>query len=342
MEYNYQPKSFWKKPEGVTGALVLGGLLAGSAFVFIKTLPFLVSLAANTIYLAVMFLVLGGVIYMAIDPKMRTLCWYFYKSLMRWITSLFVKIDPLGILKSYVADVRDNLGKMNKQITKLRSQMHLLREQIYNNRKQINENLSLAEEAKVGNKQSMLVLKSRQAGRLKESNLKLEDLYNKMDILYKVLAKMYENSEVIAEDIGDQIKLKEQERATIHASHSAMKSAMSVISGDKDQRALFEESLEALADDVSNKVGEMEQFMELSENFMASVDLQNGIFEEEGIKMLEKWESEGVSKILGKDKQILVGNDPMLLIPEKEKIVINKDAGEIANPYDDLFKSKEN
>ena len=24
-----KPKSFWKKPEGVTGAIVLGGLLAG-------------------------------------------------------------------------------------------------------------------------------------------------------------------------------------------------------------------------------------------------------------------------------------------------------------------------
>ena len=46
--------------------------------------------------------------------------------------------------------------------------------------------------------------------------------------------------------------------------------------------------LEAIADDVSNKVGEMEQFMSMSENFMQSIDLQNGVFEEEGLKMLEK------------------------------------------------------
>ena len=32
--------------------------------------------------------------------------------------------------------------------------------------------------------------------------------------------------------------------------------------------------------------------MELSSNFMNSVDLQNGVFEEEGAKMLEKWEKE--------------------------------------------------
>ncbi|MBK8449192.1 MAG: hypothetical protein IPL42_03840 [Saprospiraceae bacterium] len=227
---------------------------------------------------------------------------------------------------------------MNKQITKLRSQMHLLREQIFNNQKQIKQSLNQAEEAKHGNLQSVLVLKSRQAGRLKESNIKLEDLYGKMNILYKVLARMYENSEILSEDIADQVKIKEQERAAIHASHSAMKSAMSVISGDKDKRALFDESLEALADDISGKVGEMEQFMEMSENFMASVDLQNGIFEVEGIKMLEKWEMEGVSKILGSEKQKLVENDPMLLIDgslsKPDKIL----EPSLKNQYEELFK----
>jgi phage shock protein A len=337
MENNFKPKNFWRKPEGVTGALILGGIIVGGAYAVIKALPILVGLASNLIYLSGMFLVLGAIIYMVLDPKMRTLSWYMYKSAMRWITSLFVKIDPIGILKSYAEDLKDNLGKMNKQITKLRSQMHLLKEQIHNNKKQINESLNLAEEAKQGNKHSVLVLKSRQAGRLKESNFKLEDLYRKMNILYRVLARMYENSEVISEDIIDEIKIKEQERKAIHASHSAMKSAMSIISGDKDKRALFDESLEALADDISGKVGEMEQFMELSENFMSSVDLQNGVFEEEGIKMLEKWETEGISKILGKEKQVLVANDPILLIEDKRQAIENTPQPASRNEYEDLF-----
>lgn len=85
-----------------------------------------------------------------------------------------------------------------------------------------------------------------------------------------------------------------------------MRSAMNVISGDKDKRAMFDAALEAIADDVSQKVGEMERFMEMSANFMDSVDLQNGIFEEEGLKMLEKWEKEGVSLILGEEKNTLL------------------------------------
>ncbi len=49
---------------------------------------------------------------------------------------------------------------------------------------------------------------------------------------------------------------------------------------------MFEMALEVVADDVSAKVGEMERFMEMSESFMGSIDLQNGIFEEEGLKIL--------------------------------------------------------
>jgi hypothetical protein len=107
-----------------------------------------------------------------------------------------------------------------------------------------------------------------------------------MDILNKVLSKMYQNSEILLEDTKDQVKLKEQERKAIRASHSAMKSAMNVISGNTDQRVIFDQALEHIADDVAHKVGEMERFMELSENFMNSVDLQNGDYEEKSKLLL--------------------------------------------------------
>ncbi|MEM1323352.1 MAG: hypothetical protein AAGG75_24010 [Bacteroidota bacterium] len=301
-----KPKSFWQRPEGVTGAIFLGGLVIGGGFLLSAALPTLIALAANTLYLAGMLLALAVIIYMVLDPKMRNLVWYMYKSVMRWVTSLFIQIDPIGILKSYVEDLKDNLRKMNKQISQLRGQMHKLKETIHNNRRQIESNLSLASKAKEKNKQSMMILKSRKAGRLKESNMRLEDLYKKMEVLYRVLTKMYENSEILMEDIKDQVDVKEQERKVIRTSHSAMKSAMNIISGNKDKRMMFDMALEAVANDVGNKMGEMERFMEMSANFMDSVDLQNGVFEEEGLKMLEKWETEGVSLILGEEKSDLL------------------------------------
>ncbi|MEM9919455.1 MAG: hypothetical protein AAF990_15235 [Bacteroidota bacterium] len=295
-------KSFWKRPEGVTGAIVLGGLVIGGGALLATFMPTIIALAGNVLYLSLMLLALAAIIYMVLDPKMRNLIWYMYKSVMRWVTGLFVQIDPIGILKSYVEDLKDNLRKMNRQISQLRGQMHKLREIIHNNQRSIESNLNLASKAKAKNKQNIMILKSRKAGRLKESNMRLGDLYRKMEVLYRVLTRMYENSEVLMEDIKDQVEVKEQERKAIHASHGAMKSAMNIISGNKDKRAMFDMALEAVADDVSQKVGEIEQFMDMSSNFMESIDLQNGVFEEEGMKMLEKWEKEGVSLMLGAEK----------------------------------------
>jgi hypothetical protein len=103
---------------------------------------------------------------------------------------------------------------------------------------------------------------------------------------------------------------------------------------------MFDRALEDVADDVSQKVGEMERFMQVSDSFMSSLDLQNGVFEEEGLKMLEKWEQEGTSLLLGGEKSHLLeqaANDDDVLDldaapPQREK-VSNR-----TNQYDTFFE----
>ncbi|MCB0637407.1 MAG: hypothetical protein KDC54_12350, partial [Lewinella sp.] len=145
-----------------------------------------------------------------------------------------------------------------------------------------------------------------------------------------------DNSEILLEDTRDQVKLKEQERKAIRASHSAMKSAMSVISGDPDKRAMFDLAMEAVADDVANKVGEMERFMELSANFMQSVDLQNGVFEEEGMQMLEQWEKESTLMLLGEGKKSTESLD-LNQAPQRDASAGERSSGTSKEGYDQFF-----
>ncbi|ALU75876.1 PspA/IM30 family protein [Tenacibaculum piscium] len=330
---NFTPKSFWEKPEGKTGMFFTALLAGGSMYFLYKALPYLINIVENTLHLGLLLAGLGALIYMILDPKMRNLIFYMYKSFMRWITGLFILIDPIGILKSYIDDLKDNLKKMNKQIAVLKGQMRRLQQIMNENKKNINNNLKLASAAKEKDKKGIMILKSRKAGRLRESNLKLDELYRKMEILYRVLTKMYENSEILVEDIEDQVLVKEQERKAIRASHSAMKSAMNIISGNNDKKEMFDRALEAIADDVSMKIGEMERFMEMSNGFMDSIDLQNGIFEEEGLELLDKWEKEGVSLILGNQKDLLV-NDSHSVDLDAPTFKQTKNHN---NQYSDLF-----
>ncbi len=331
-------RSFWSRPEGVTGAIILALMTILTGFVVITATGAVISFFSSIVGQILGLLVLGTVIFMGIDKNGRTIMRYMFQSAMRWITSLFVNIDPIGILKSYVADLKANLTKMSRQMVQLRGQMHKLQEVILNNKKEIDTNLSRASQAAQDNKQAHVLLQTRKAGRLQESNVRLEDLLSKMQILNRVLTKMHENSYILVEDVEDQVKVKDQERKAITASNSAMRSAMSILKGDPDKKAMFDAALEAMADDVSQKVGEMERFMDISRSFMESIDLQNGVFEEEGLRMLEKWENESVSLLLGGDKQTILDTptevtevlDINAPIKRPEKVTRT-------NQYDNLF-----
>jgi hypothetical protein len=303
---NYKPKGFFQRPEGITGILFAGGLVAAAGWFALNVLPSINEILENTLYFGGLLMALAALLYVIIDPRMRNLIGYAYSSIMRFITGIFINLDPIGIMEGYIDELKKNLGKMNTQIGNLRGQMQKLGSIIKENQRQISQNMQIADAAKKNDKQAIMVLKSRAAGRLQDSNVRLEDLYKKMEIMHRVLVKMYENSEIMAIDLEDQVKVKKIERSAIQATHSAMNSAMSILSGDPDKKKMFDLALEAVNDDVSQKIGEMQRFMDLSSNFMSSIDLQNGVFEEEGMKMLEQWEKEGVSRLLGEDKNTIV------------------------------------
>jgi phage shock protein A len=283
-------KSFWKRPEGVTGLVFLVALLAGLGLLFTTFSAVIGPFLSTTLGLVVAAAVLLSVVFAIVDPRTRTLISYLYKSAMRKVTGVFVTIDPIGILKSYVEELERNLQDMRKQIGKIRGQMRHLNTLMETNENEIRKQLKLAALAKEKGKNQQMILSSRRAARLRESNQKYQVLLTKMEVLNRVLNRMHQNSEVLLEDTRDQVDLRIQERKAIRASHGAMKSAMSVINGNPDQRAMFDQAMEAIATDVANKVGEMERMMDLSHDFMASVDLQNGVFADEGLRMLEEWE----------------------------------------------------
>ncbi len=295
---DFKQRTFWKRPEGVTGILFLLAIIGGAGFLLYTYGAVLRAILASTLNLTLLLIAIGALLYVVFDPKMRNLVWYMYKSVMRWITGIFVNIDPIGILKNYVDDLQDNIVKLRKQIGVLRGQMRKLQGLMEKNEKDIEENLKIAKAARDQGNNQQLLLSSRKAARLKESNEKYQKLFQKIQVLYRILDKMHKNSEILLEDTKDQVKIKEQERKAIRASHSAMKSAMSIISGDPDKRAMFDMAMEAINDDVASKVGEMERFMEMSSRIMDSVDLQSGIFEEEGLKMLEEWEQKSTLMLL--------------------------------------------
>ncbi len=326
-------KSFWSRPEGVLGAIILTAIIVGGGYLIISNLAALTAFMGNVLGLAVTVLAIGVLLYMVIDPKMRNLISYMYKSMMRKITSIFVTIDPIGILKNYIEDMQTNLGNLDNQISNLMGQIRKIKSLWTKNEEDIRVNLLRAKKAKELGDEKNTLLSSRKAARLKDVNEKYAVLLKKMDILKRLLKKMYDNSEILLEDTKDQVKVKEEERKAIRTSHTAMKSAMNILRGNKDKRMMFDEAVEYIADDIANKVGEMERMMELSSNFMESIDLENAQFEDKGLQMLEEFEKQ--STLLMLDPPKASANEfslDDLSVPEKT--TRNTDS---SSSYDNLF-----
>jgi hypothetical protein len=338
-------KSFWEKPEGKTGMLFAAGGILGVLLIMAKWGATLVTAAQNTMILGLYVLAAIVIGYVLLDPRFRAMVFYMYKGTMRAVTGMFIQIDPIAILKTYVDDLKANHENMNRQISRLRGVLAELRRKISDNEKSMKNNMALAAQAKqkmvgadvddANRMKAQVMLKTRKAGRLQESNRTFSELYTKIEMIYRVLSKMYTNCGVLIEDTEDSVEQKETEWKTIRMAHGAMRSAMSIINGNKDKRAIYEEALDIMAADLGAKVGEMERFMEVSQGFLDGVDLQQGVFEEKGLQMLEKWEKDADSWLLGDDKAKIISDS------NDNKQILNVDApletGSKIN-YSNLFK----
>ncbi len=307
---DYKPKSFWERPEGVTGQIFGVSLIGALGYALYIALPYIITLLKNTIYASILGVIAVAIGFVITDKRFWRLGKYLYMSLMRKITQLFVEIDPIGIMKNYVQELQDKLGNMNKRIAQLSGMIRACKEEIAKNEKAKSGALKMASEAQKHGKATVIALQARKAGRMTDANITYQDLLSKLELLYRVLIKYQEVSSFLIEDMLHEIDIKSRKKEMADAAHSAMKSAMSIINGDQDAKEMFNMANEYLAADYAMKIGEIEEFVRLSDSFMSSVDLQNGMYESNAIQMLEDWEKNADSIVLGESKRLLIENSP--------------------------------
>ncbi len=282
-------KSFWQRPEGIPGAILLIGILGGLGYLLMQWMPTLIELAENIWYLAAMCGGLFVVGYMLLDKRVRTLIWYFYKSMIRKATGLFIQLDPIAIIEGFLEDLREKMEMMENQIGSLKGQIRKIKMKIDEKTEKINYYYGMAQAAEKKGDEAQRNLNVRKAQREEEAAKKFAVLRDKTEKLYVVLDKMKRYSGIMVEDIAHEIEIKKEEREIIRTSHSVMKSAVNIINGNSDRKLIFDQAMEFIVDDIGMRIGEMERFMDVSADFMNNMDLENAMYEEKGLKALEEW-----------------------------------------------------
>lgn len=204
--------SNWEKPGGKTGMVVLGLLGAGGLMLFYKALPFLITLASNTLYFGLLLGLIAGIIYLLCDPKFRKICSATYFMLMRKLTGLVIEIDPIAIVEQCIRD-------MQKKSADIKKVMGDLRGCIIRSKNDTREMRNCMDEAQVSERNgniAMATIQKRQALRLKES---LDDqllALKNSEMWFDKLKKLEEYANLTIQDVTNEVNIRKKtfERST--------------------------------------------------------------------------------------------------------------------------------
>lgn len=329
------PKSFWDKKEGKIAKYVNWAILIGGGYLLYSTIGTIMVLLENTLLACIMGGALMGIVFLAQDHRFRNFLSVSYQLIMKKAIGVLVETDPIGLMEISVDKMKAKLESMNSQMGKMEGGIRETESVVAQNKKDIDQRMREAEYAKKNNKQDQVYLKVRGAQRLQEESLSYQDLLGKMKGLYKTLQKMYGIAEVLIADTEDNIKVQKRKRKTLLAGYNAWKSGMSLMSGNPDEMAMFNMAQEFLNEEFDSKMGEIDHFLNMSKNFMDGTDIKNGVIDEAALSMLEDWEKNGESKLLGTNKAMIL--DQAQQNPNQVLEAVPVMASKGSSKYDGVF-----
>lgn len=303
---SFNIKSFWSRPEGKTGALVLVAGVVGGVYGLSLLLPWAILFATDMIHLGILVGALFGSLYVVTNKTFRSIVSNMFQMSMRWTTSLLVAIDPIAILKNNLDKMRDQNEQLSKGLEGCSGAKRQLENSIATNNAAISKSLSMASQSDIManresdnlKKQSLLLHKQtylQDVGRRQKSNANLQKILDQTTRMYTMLTRWQNLAEYNIENTDAEIKNAQEERNSILASYRALGPAQRLIKGDPDQLKMVNQSLEYLAEDNANKLGAMEDFSRYSEKFLSGMDIEQGANAADAEKMLTQYESKLMS-----------------------------------------------
>lgn len=306
-----QKYSFWRSPGGKLGSVASWGILAGIGYGLYKILPFVVSLLQNAISAAILGVILFALVYVIMDKQAHAIVWNLYKMVVNRIATTVIEYDPVSIANNYIAYLKQRKQLMVQRLGTLKGAIEKLSQDIGQSDQERIESLDIVKRAKGDSDlqhQSAAALHSRRAGRRMKSIQDFTKIKQKLEMLYRVLTKLKLAAEFTIEDKEDEVKMVSRQREAIMAGYSAYQAAVEIINGDPDKRAMFDQSMQFMLDDMAARIGEIDSFLDMSEGFLGAIDLQNMAYDESAMRQLEAWEKQLDDTLLlpAADKQLLL------------------------------------
>jgi hypothetical protein len=302
-------KSFWERPEGFAGMAAIGIGCLAVYFIGLAILPSInlwlalaIGAVGKTIVLAGVCAVAALLLAIGLNERFQLFVSFMFKSAMRKLAG----VDPIGVMKGYIETLIEKKSKFDKNKGELRGQIRGCDQQINANRAEISRATQLAQAAKAAGNQGQLTVHGRNMSRLEELNNRMQSTRDKMQMLYDFLGKYSEATDLVIQDMTNDVRAREQERKYSTTANSAMRSAMGILRGEGVGKSMYDDAMEYALEDYANKMGEIDDFMDSTQSIMDGIDLQNGVWQQSAIDKLSQFESKTTSLLLGGEKRLML------------------------------------
>ncbi len=198
--------------------------------------------------------------------------------------------------------MKKNLGVMDEQLGNLNGSIRTLQNQIDTNQKEAEHSMALANQADkkmatanlspLDQQQylSAKVTNQRHAASLLNINKSLTDLRDKLQVLYNQLIRWRATAEFQVTDKENRVSEEEMRRKALKKAYSVFQAAKKIFRGDPVANQIYDQTLEYLADDAGQMLGEMEDFNRLANKLMTNMDLETGAVNDEAMKQLNEFQ----------------------------------------------------
>jgi hypothetical protein len=278
-------RTFWQKPEGKVGAGIMAALGVALAWGFVKALPMLIQIAQNTLYLAFLVGMIALLYCMVfVWDRPRTLLFYMLQMISRWLTSNFVEMDPVAILKAFVGQMEKRREVIQDRLARIVGVRRMVEAKVAKSEKERQDALRLAKAAQATHDEDGLnahaEIAARRARDIEEYRSMLQQMQNIEKLLQRVMRRADYHIQT-ARDEANQLA----DKHTITGAVASATAAAQGIFGDSDLAEVRDMAADRIREDYEARLGELQTLIDLTD-FDHAVDLNQMAFRQEGLTQL--------------------------------------------------------
>lgn len=350
---NYTPKSFWKRPEGPFGMVVLAALILAGGYGLYVILPFLITMLQDTLHAVALGAVLVAVLWLVFNPTFRTAISNLFQNIVRFFASWVVETDPIGILRNNLDDMKKAKYNLDQTLQRFSGSDERLQRSIAAKTDEINSlGHKAAKAEQMANAASDPMEKERlslerqtfleQAGMLMQGVKQLQALEDQTSKMLKTFQHWSQIADSKIQRTENKVNFLAEQRKMILDAKATLGVGQQLLRGNPEQLKMVDMALDYLEDDTSRTLGEIREFSRYTDKMLTDDQIESGAAADEAAAKFAEFNQKLLtsgSQSSGADMIHIPGMD----VPEPIKVPttlssVAASSAKSGSDYDNMFK----